>query len=199
MIKLHVDFNFDLQVKVYTSCQTINGTWELTVRDQSGKDCPVKYVVSVHSNRIVSALFNGAKKIGSWSSYPQRYCFQWWDDKNTVNSPAHGGAFIWKAGFKGFPTVYNMPIFVQYRHVIYHWKALELSFWNLKKGERLYWRCAFIGEFTVPECLDNAWFVIYSFQTELYCLIITEWHMDPQMHQTTYLKDIPVKYLVLDF
>ena len=41
--------------------------------------------------------------------------------------------------------VYNIPIFAQSRHVIYRWKALELIFWDLKRGGalilgvRFYW------------------------------------------------------------
>ncbi len=29
--------------------------------------------------------------------------------------------------------VYSMPIFAEYRHVMYHWKALELIFGDLKR------------------------------------------------------------------
>ena len=60
----------------------------------------------------------------------------------TVNSPIraqcgqaqHGCALKWKAGLKTFPTVYDNPCFVEYRHVIYRWKALELIFKVLKRG-----------------------------------------------------------------
>ncbi len=72
----------------------------------------------------------------------------------TVNYPIraqcaqaqHGCALNWKAGLKTFPTVYENPYFVEYRHVIYRWKALELIFKILKKrgalllGVRPYWR-----------------------------------------------------------
>ena len=33
-----------------------------------------------------------------------------------------------KAELNSFPTVYDNPYFVEYRHVIYRWKALELIF-----------------------------------------------------------------------
>ena len=45
--------------------------------------------------------------------------------------------------------VYDNPYFVEYRHVIYRWKAHELIFQILKGGVRPYWVCALIGEFTV--------------------------------------------------
>ncbi len=53
---------------------------------------------------------------------------------------------IWKAELKCFPTVYDNPYFVEYRHVIYRCKALELILKILKKGGaallgvRPYWR-----------------------------------------------------------
>ncbi len=39
----------------------------------------------------------------------------------------HPARYHWKAEVKSFPMVYNNPIFIQYRHVIYCWKALDLS------------------------------------------------------------------------
>ncbi len=42
------------------------------------------------------------------------------------------------------------PYFVEYRHVIYRWKAHELIFQILQEGVRPYWECALkFGEFTV--------------------------------------------------
>ncbi len=59
---------------------------------------------------------------------------------NTVNSliraqcaqTQHRCALIWKVEVESFPTVYDNPYVPLYRHVIYRWKALDLSFKDLK-------------------------------------------------------------------
>ena len=74
---------------------------------------------------------------------------------NTVNSPikahcaeaAHSCAFVWKVDTESFTAVYTNPIFAQYRHVIYRWKALANLLECEKRG------CAPIGSALLIENL----------------------------------------------
>ncbi len=80
---------------------------------------------------------------------------------NTVNSPIraqcaqteHRCAPIWKVEVGSFPTVYDNPYFALYRHVIYRWKAFDLSLKDLNRvgapllEVRPYWRI--YGSFSI--------------------------------------------------
>ncbi len=47
---------------------------------------------------------------------------------------------------------YDNPYFVEYRHVICRWKALELPFQILIDWVRPYWECAIFGQFYCSLC-----------------------------------------------